>query len=505
MSCTTSAGDAGQWLPDMRMHRVHEKLQYMVDGLAQQAAQAPKHPIPAPPRTPPAFMKMENGRLRKKLLDAKEQVETMERTMVQFVKAKETVKVREAWLSKYGLVGRFFAYDTAIFNKMFAAWARHVICMKKSRMAREQAAQSVEYAAVQFDLGLLAKCMGVWSTSPIVTSNRKRVVRTLGDWFQRGKGGALEQQAALYFALWTPQGRLRYLQRLVDESDQRTAKLQEQWILRWEAVMQRFGSTVMAQLRKMIGKDQATCTKLAIQSWTDAVQQAKLERKARLEAEEAERLAQKRRIIAAERIFGKTTRTLFSTCMRGWLQEVEDTKVAKAKLNEAIDSAMARMFGSQMAVLSEVIGAWAASVMEDRIARARADMEAGRRLVAEAKARAMKMFGKKGKPPEELLVPCMTCWVEMVEDQHRRRLGKESAMAMVLRGIRRKGSVLQSISIGFWAMIAGCEKARSKDRALWESAARERFLGLAHGTIMRLHKRLAVTHIFEAWVLRSSL
>merc|ERR1711865_1179996 len=99
----------------------------------------------------------------------------------------------------------------------------------------------------------------------------------------------------------------------------------------------------------------------------------------------------------------------------------------------------------------------------------------------------------------------MDTWVEMVEDQHRRRRGKELSMAYVLRDIKKKQAALQSIAVGSWAQLQKAEKAKAKEFLLAQEQGRERFLYLSHSTIMRLHKRLAVTHIFEAWVTRSSL
>jgi len=507
------AGEAGQWFPDMRMHRIHEKIIHMVDGLSRQGGppldnSGDNLPLihAQPPRTPPSVTKIENARLRKKLADTKMQVDAMENTFVVIAKQRETVKAREAWFQKYGLKGRFFAYDTSGACRCLSAWAKHVFSMLKARRARELVAEWIDWAECELDWGLKAKCMGVWSTIPIVSSNRRRVVRILGEWFERGRGGALEQQLVLYFTLWSPYGRMRALQRTIDSANQRISDMQEKFRQHIDKIMDRFGNTIMGQVEKMIGMDEWLCSKSAFQSWTEAVKLENVGRKKRQEAEEAERLAQQRRLIAAERIFGKSKRGLFIYFFGVWREAVEEEKRRKAQMEAGMSAAMLRFFGSQGALQKDCMSGWAGAIRADRVARAKAEMEAGRRLVAEARARAMKLFdNKKGKPPEQLLIPCMDEWVDMVEDQKRRRLGKESAMAMVLSSIRHKDFSLLSMSIGSWATMVALEKAFAKDRDLWALLARERSFHLAHKTVMRLHKRLAVTHVFEAWVQRSSL
>jgi len=524
-------GDAGQWFPDMRMRGVHEKLLLMVEGLQQGhpagggggaggAVQLPAieyglpiaqtlppitpPPSSARPRTPPSVTKIENARLRTRLADSKVQITAMENTFASYIRSRDLNKSRQEWLHKYGLNGRFFAYDTAVINRVWAAWSKKAWVVTRAKLCRKMTTQTVAFALVEYNVALLNKAFGLWAVTPIVWNSRKRIAATLGAWYERHQGEALECQIGLYFYLWVPHGKIYRLEKEVVDANVRVQMAIENARAAKMKLLERFGELAMAQLSRMIGANDGAIVEKTFHDWNLGVSLLKEERKRAAELAEAQERERLRRLAAAEKAFGHSTETLKRITIQSLREVVQYIRAQKAKWEQGMSGAMKRIMGDGIALQRDCVNGWAVSVREDKVLRERMDMEKARKLLDDAKARAIRMLDKsKEGNGEELVLPLFTCWRDAVMAERLKRAGKEHAMAMVLRKILNAEVATRCMCLGSWAQLKDAKKARSSDRVMWENQARARFLGLAHGTIMRLHKKLGTQHVFEAWVARS--
>merc|ERR1712032_785299 len=125
-----------------------------------------------------------------------------------------------------------------------------------------------------------------------------------------------------------------------------------------------------------------------------------------------------------------------------------------------------------------------------------------RKLLDRFRQKALEMLDKN-RTAAKLLSAALLAWRDELELAGLRRQRKECVILGVLRLLTNQDIFLGSLSVGAWVLVVQEERRLSEEKSLSEKASRERFLNLAQGTIMRLHRRLAVTLVFEEWLKRA--
>jgi len=509
------AKDGGQWFPDSRMQRLHEQLLFIVHGLSQQPPKVAQlgnmdmtnAQLPAlTPRTPQSVTKVENARLRRDLLDAKTKNDAMENTFAAYVRTRDNTKARDAWLVKYGLIGRTLVYEITTAKTAFTAWSKHVQVGVRGQAVKRVAQRYIDITQDEHNIARASRCLGLWASFHRVSHSRSMVSATIGEWLQRQSAADLRHHFCNCFGAWRREARMEVMQRTNEQMTSKMNAMKEAFRREKEALLKKFGDAALAQLRKSIGGDQKNALTKAFQSLLDHATEEKAARKAKADAEEAARLLLERQFAAGERIFGRGKVKLFTDCFAGWRKEVEDQKLAAKLAEDGMSEALKRMFGMADALRRASFLAWAQYLKDDRLSRQLREMEVMKEIMARARQRAIDMLSRNanGNPPEVLYAMCLEAWKEEVYHAHLREKSKHIAMSTSMRRIREKELALRCMSIGSWAQIAESERVMSKVKQIWEAELRQRFMGLAQNIVMNLHKRLALTHIFEAWVERTA-
>jgi len=512
------AGTEGKWFGGARAQRVHEQLCFIAHGLSQQETRPstkggnahmsmrPYHPVP---RTPPTVAKGENARLRGELAAARAKVDSLEQTFAAYVRSKDQVKHRDRWMQKWGLKGRLFAYDIAITCRAYAAWSKQVCCDSKASRCKqiilEVGDRSADIVESSQNKALLSKCIGFWAATHRVCASRKRLVQTLGDWYDIVSANtlaALESKVRLCMAFWSLDARTQRMQRQLADGESNLLEALQKAMLEKQRLLERFGANALASMRRAIALDVAAAKQHALSAWVVFNKESREERKAQLEAEAARKLRDRRLLAASERMLGKSVAALRIAAFTAWRDAVEATKLANSKLNESTSLAMKMILGSEAALMLATFHEWHARVEADRLEHTRADLLTARKLLDKFRQRALAML-QNHCSNAKLVSEYFLRWRDETELGKLRRQRKECVMLGVIRLLTNQEVMLSSLSVRAWSLIIREERRIAEAKALSEKESRGRFLQLAQGTIMRLHRRLAVTHVFDEWLKRA--
>jgi len=506
------ATDEGKWLPDMRMQRIHEQLLFIVHGLSKQPphgmGQEPNNPLnslPAlTPRTPPAVMKNENARLRRELTASKAKVDALEHMFTAYVYSKDTIKARDEWLTKYGLKGRFFAYDVTYCSRSFSAWKSNFYQMKRSRQCAVLGANQINRLRDEQLAELEPICFQLWNREHRLVLARKHVANKGGDYITKLRRAMLENQVGWLVKWWGQEAVFIRMSRDLTNAYEKNELDKHHWLAERKGLCERFAECAMATLRRMIGKDQLECIFTAFSTFLEIVLEIKAERAAKLAAEEAAKRLWERQQAMAARMFGRNKVTLLTTVIRGWIKEMEQIRQAKLRFEMGMSIALRAMFGSEQALKQWAFVDWHEDVTKEKRERQKREMEAARKALAMARERAVQMLIRKaGIHPEELILETFDAWRDDFVKDKLNRFRKQVLLGHMLRALGGKDRSLTDKAFGYWLLYLEWEKSDRELRYSIEQEFRNRVLTLAQNTIMRLHRKLGVNHIFEAWYRRA--
>lgn len=506
------SNEDGKWFPDMRMQRIHDQLLFIVHGLSKQPphtfqdmATNPLGPLPSlTPRTPPAVVKAENGRLRRELNAAKSKVDSLEHMFASYVYTKDAVKARDSWLAKYALKGRYFAYDVTSCARAFVAWSKTHCMQKRSRLCAAVGAQTIEKVRENETAALAPITLSAWHQWHRLMMARKRVVMRCDYFFTQTRRSFLEYQVGMLFYFWVEEALVSRLEGNLADLGTRFEVEKQKWINEKRALMEKFSEAAMATLRRMIGADIVATMQNALLEWDAIVKEIKAERQRKLDEEERLRRLWEMQKAAAERMFGRNRVALMTVTFRALRDLMEAARQAKLKLEMGMSLAMRKLLGSEAALKAETYNVWRDTVYLEKRWREHLEMEAARKLLAQARERAINMLLRKsGAPDEEVLVMTFVAWADEFHKNKLDRFRKNAVIAQAMRHVQMIQQMLLDLTCGCWNMVTNEQKLRRKERLLIEQECRQKFLNLAQGTIMRLHRRLGVAAIFEGWYRRS--
>lgn len=295
------------------------------------------------------------------------------------------------------------------------------------------------------------------------------------------------------------------------------AKHMDQQLLR--DVMPEWLEIHKAQVRKAqrleavsrgLGASDSSLKQKALLLWRHLLDHLKTEKQeeARLKAikENEERLI-KRRCIIADRWYARVMRRMQEAMWNFWLTEVEAGKEAARRYEQNMKTATGRIMGGLNALQAEVLNIWkedCAAEMAIRMQMKLKDAELAMKLVAQARERAIAMFEKNlYKGNEAIYRAVITGWIDQVEVATVRKMRDDIVMANVLRKITNAEWALLSYSIGAWQKDVEDLKMHDELRRQAETNIREAYVLKCQGVIGRMHKRVAITHILDAWAERA--
>jgi len=113
------------------------------------------------------------------------------------------------------------------------------------------------------------------------------------------------------------------------------------------------------------------------------------------------------------------------------------------------------------------------------------------------------LIRKAGIHPEELILETFDAWRDDFVKDKLNRFRKQVLLGHMLRALGGKDRSLTDKAFGYWLLYLEWEKSDRELRYSIEQEFRNRVLTLAQNTIMRLHRKLGVNHIFEAWYRRA--
>jgi len=297
-------------------------------------------------------------------------------------------------------------------------------------------------------------------------------------------------------------------QRLVSDiyqAREETEHTIEQSLIDRLKLVERFGKIAMAQMRRKIGNDNLACMADAFYLWLDMLEEIQAERQRTLAREAARKKALERRMEAAARLLGRSKHALLVSCCSGWHAVWVAALIEKRQYEDCMAESLKRLFGSAKALQADVIFEWRGAVQKQILQRQFDEMETASNVLSRARLRALAMLEKNARSSADLFIPtCFFSWHEETQVSRLYWKRKRMFMTFVLRQIQGKEAMLMSMSLRSWARVAQIQKDFVKERLLADQACRMRFSGLAHGTIMRLHRRLGVAHTFEAWLKRAN-
>jgi len=250
-----------------------------------------------------------------------------------------------------------------------------------------------------------------------------------------------------------------------------------------------------------------------IMCWARFTQECKKERleaaaKAAVEAEAARKIhLEQRRLIIADRWFFRIKKRQTEELWNFWISEVEAMKLAGKKYEENMSKATRIIFSSEAALKGEVFSIWkedCAAELKVRLEMKLRDAEKGMQMVKAARERAVQMFKKNVYANQLALLQAVVLgWTEQLEIARVRALRDSIVMSNVETYIRKNETAIVSMAVGSWQKLTEDTKGYSGLRRDAETAVRQHFLQLCQGVIMRMHKRVAVAHVWDAWAERA--
>jgi len=439
-----------QWFPDKRTQRIHEQMLHIASKLQRQPPKPPTPPGQAPtnraPRTPPSVLKEENNRLRSALAEKQAQVDALENTFAAYVPIKHKIKAREDWLVQYALKGRFLTYDVTAAQRTFALWSKVVFKLCVPRKLKNQHAEVVKR---ELDAALVALCANLWRTRYKDAAARQRMTLTSSRWADK-----TQQDFWLHkcFDTWATDACRDRFERFIEKATAEKKRLCD-----------KFGEAAMAQLRQRINADAATLQQWGLSVWVQYNQEVLEERRAKAEAEAAEEKLRQQRMAAAERCFHASARRLRSTSWRGWWDVVVYERLQKEKLEAGMSTAMKKFLATETTLKADVTSIWAEFVKAEINARKLAEIELARRLVANARQRAINMLNKNlSQGAAKLQAMSFASWQADLAAVKKMRMKKDSALAAAMRSIATLDKTVLENTFMPWMEVYKKRVARDK-------------------------------------------
>lgn len=454
----------------------------------------------------------DNTRLRKDLWDRDAQVVSLEQSFIAYVQEKRRMRARTVWLKTSVLNGSDMLYNTMACLKVCRGWraiateGAHVRRRASwSRSTREVASRAsikmVMYFQRQLSSGLISAVMFLWlaflteariqKQMDLAHEEVKLSKQDATEQLNRAMGGSralLQECIALWVSNMVDMRLQGEFAKARDDAAAQLAKVAADK----KRLMERFGESAMAQMRKMLNGHADALLQWAFKSWDGTLSASREAKVVEKERQVARLSAVDSRRQLVEKTWKDSATGLCYTAFHAFVHNREDAGVNKKRKQDAMTKGIRGISSSEYAFKNLIFDSWGGEMVQGRQRR---KLEAAREqenLIA-MQLRAAKLDAAKFafSGLDKALSNTVFCsWEgELLLKRKRERMKQK-----IMMSVGRQVEALVQVILAAWSKLSVEDQELARERG-----RRRKRVELGKEIIIRLRRRVMMRALWTAW------